>query len=206
MYTKDNRDILPLNDCGGLDGMIGSVGDMVSPEGCWVSGHAKWDTNAVNIENGQLFKYNRSTTIYRCPADRSKAETLDGVHLKMQRARSYAMSGSLNCNKWRSELTYKRRSAIPNPSEVFVFLDVHEDSIADAHFKIVNLSEEYGNAWISLPSDRHGRGANLSFADGHATTWKWKWPKKFINFLQPTANRSDESDLRRLQAGIMPKP
>ncbi len=204
MYTSDNNDVLPLNNCGGLDGMIGSVGDMVSPEGSWVSGHAKWDTNTVNIENGLLFQYNRSATIYRCPADKSKAETLDGVKLKMNRTRSYSMSGSLNCDKWRSDLTYKRSSAIPNPSEVFVFLDVHEDSIADAHFKIVNSSEEFGNAWINLPSDRHSRGANLSFADGHVTTWKW--PKNFINYLQPTANPSDESDLRRLQAGIMPKP
>src|SRR5512138_442455 len=29
--------------------------------------------------------------------------------------------------------------------------------------------------WMPQPSDRHNRGANLSFADGHVAPHKWRW-------------------------------
>jgi len=91
----------------------------------------------------------------------------------------------MNCTKWRAAYTYKRSSLItaPSPTAAFVFLDVNEESISDGHFKIVNPDEKYGNEWVSLPSDRHDRGCNLSFADGHVEHWKWKWPKKWIDYF-----------------------
>jgi prepilin-type processing-associated H-X9-DG protein len=39
--------------------------------------------------------------------------------------------------------------------------------------------------WWSLPSDRHGRSGNLSFADGHVISKKWKISKVYVSFPQP---------------------
>jgi prepilin-type processing-associated H-X9-DG protein len=30
--------------------------------------------------------------------------------------------------------------------------------------------------WWDMPANRHSRGANLSFADGHVEHWKWRVP------------------------------
>jgi prepilin-type processing-associated H-X9-DG protein len=115
----------------------------------------------------------------------------------------------MHCTKWRSDYSFQRSSLIisPSPVQVFVFLDVNEGSISDGHFKMINPWEpKYGDEWISLPSDRHDRGCNLSFADGHVDPWKWKYPKTFVKYFQPLANADDEKDFRKLQEGIKQSP
>jgi prepilin-type processing-associated H-X9-DG protein len=179
-------------------------------EGCWVTGHAKWDTGPANIERGTLYPYVGSAGPYGCPADRSFSEDHSGEILDRRRTRRYSMSGSIHCTKWRSEYSFQRTGSVnqPGPSEVFLHLDVNEQSISDGHFKIVNPGEHaaYGSQWISLPADRHSRGCNLSFVDGHAATWKWLAPKKWTSYFQTTSGAEDEKDLRRLQRGIKQQP
>jgi prepilin-type N-terminal cleavage/methylation domain-containing protein/prepilin-type processing-associated H-X9-DG protein len=58
------------------------------------------------------------------------------------------------------------------------------------------------NHWGDLPADRHRRGANLSFADGHVEYWKWQWPKVFQMWGQSVANQKELEDLRRIQEGV----
>jgi prepilin-type N-terminal cleavage/methylation domain-containing protein/prepilin-type processing-associated H-X9-DG protein len=211
IYVHDNDDKLPRNECEDLysDAMRSMLPLMQSQPGDWVTGHAKWDTNSANIEKGVIFPYSGSAAIYRCPADRSSAERMDGSKLNLPRTRSYSMSGSIHCTKWRSGYSFKRSSSInnPGPSEVFLFLDVNEQSIADGHFKIVTpLEGAMGNQWISLPADRHNQGCNLSFVDGHAESWRWKAPKTFRHYFQGVDSPGDERDLRRLQRGIKQTP
>jgi prepilin-type processing-associated H-X9-DG protein len=66
----------------------------------------------------------------------------------------------------------------PSPSRAFVFIDEREDGINDGWF-IVDMSgfsPQNPNAYtiVDYPADRHNRGVNLSFADGHTETWRWK--------------------------------
>jgi prepilin-type N-terminal cleavage/methylation domain-containing protein/prepilin-type processing-associated H-X9-DG protein len=221
MYTGDNHDELALNECMDLFGtMHPPIWSMSSPEGCWVTGHAKWDINTANIEKGTLYPYAKNAQIYRCPAHRSKVEPAGtpwprppgAVTLNLPRTRSYSMSGSMHCTKWRSDYTFKRGAMInnPSPANAFVFLGVNEDCISDGHFKIVTTSEpngnQFGNEWIVLPADRHDRGCNLSFADGHVESWHWRWPKRFIKYEQIFADPEDEKDFRRLQERIKQTP
>jgi prepilin-type N-terminal cleavage/methylation domain-containing protein/prepilin-type processing-associated H-X9-DG protein len=214
MYSGDNNDELPLNECADLYAAMGMpIWQMGSPEGNWVTGHAKWDTDTENIKKGTLFPFTGNVDIYLCPTDKSKAEkpgTPPGfAKLDLPRTRSYSMSGSMHCTKWRSDYSYKRSSLIHSsgPAQAFVFLDVNEASISDGHFKIINPEEpKFGDKWISLPSDRHDRGCNLSFADGHVDHWKWNYPKTFINYFQSLANAKDEMDLRKMQEGIKHSP
>ena len=54
--------------------------------------------------------------------------------------------------------------------------------------------------WLEMPSDRHNRGCNFSFVDGHVEHWRWRWPKVFEEDSQRPANDLDKADLQRLQA------
>jgi prepilin-type processing-associated H-X9-DG protein len=55
-----------------------------------------------------------------------------------------------------------------------------------------------------MPSDRHNRGANLSFADGHVEHWKWKVPKTALYWIQavPTAEQPDYDRVRNAMRGV----
>ena len=67
MYTDDNDNVVPPNH------NAGSGSAWISLRGSWILGNARRDITDLNIRNGILFKYNDSTAIYRCPADRGKA-------------------------------------------------------------------------------------------------------------------------------------
>jgi len=171
----------------------------------WCPGNTRIDSNTTNIESGCLFPYNRSTAIYHCPADQSKISGPDGTKLTKLRTRSYNMSGSLNCETPRAvipDFTKFPEIINPAPTQVFVFLDVHEESISDAHFGIAPPGTQFGNVWGDLPADRHSRGCNLSFADGHVQHWKWAARKKFLRWGQTAIDDGDLRDLRRIQSGV----
>jgi prepilin-type processing-associated H-X9-DG protein len=87
---------------------------------------------------------------------------------------------------------------------VFGFIDERAQSI-DAGLFIIEqpprITVDSGTRnWISLPSDRHSQGANLSFLDGHVEHWKWKAPKIYKGFNVPTTH--DLPDQRRLQEAV----
>ena len=59
-----------------------------------------------------------------------------------------------------------------SPSQVFVFLDEHEDSINDGYF-FIGSSATRPAGFNEQPASRHNRGANFVFADGHAERHRW---------------------------------
>jgi prepilin-type processing-associated H-X9-DG protein len=64
----------------------------------------------------------------------------------------------------------------PPPSQTWVFIDEHEDSIEDGWFEVALPSPTQAwlpHCWIELPASRHNGGATLSFADGHVEIKKW---------------------------------
>ena len=56
-----------------------------------------------------------------------------------------------------------------NPSQIFVFLDEHPDTINDGFF--MNRLDD--PAWGNLPASYHNRATSFSFADGHSETHRW---------------------------------
>ncbi len=203
MYTHDNADILPANNFVDALKIGAGVGAIVGPS--WCPGDPRNDFTTENVQKGELFPYTRSVAIYHCPADYSK---LAGPTGDMLRTRSYSMSGSIN-----SDITthimpgFRKASEMrnPQPSDVFVFLDVNENCISDGHFAIhpdsADVPKEQRDQWINMPSDRHGQAGNLSFADGHLERWLWNAPKKFDGWNQK-AEGKDLQDLRKLQRAI----
>jgi prepilin-type processing-associated H-X9-DG protein/prepilin-type N-terminal cleavage/methylation domain-containing protein len=169
---------------------------------------ADTELDPSNIINGLLFPYNRSLAIYHCPADDSTLETPEGQPLQQLRWRSYNMSQSINGYP-QGDMEYysiipawTRLTAIrhPDPGDLFVLIDENADTIEDAEFGNPPVGSPYfeQNVWWDMPSDRHGQGANLSFADGHVEHWKWNVPKVFYEWVQPVPP-AEMPDYQRVQ-------
>jgi prepilin-type N-terminal cleavage/methylation domain-containing protein/prepilin-type processing-associated H-X9-DG protein len=192
MYLGDNNDTLPPNDYM----LIGSFPESLA--GSWVVGCTLIDANTTRLEQGVLFSYVKSAFVYRCPGDNSKVNGSS-----TPRTRSYAMNIHLNSRANQNGIganPVKKLNRFTNSlSNVFVFIDEHESSIEDGTFGLLPYPSR---EWLNFPSDRHGGGANLTFADGHAQKWKWRYKKVFVASSQPTANADDLADLQKLQRAI----
>ena len=197
LYALDNNDVLPPNDSIMVYTARRSVG---AASISWCPDHARTDTNTVDLRSGVLFQYNTSVAIYHCPADKSTVETPDGQPLPQLRNRSYNMSQSVNgypeyltglgmpglsdlpCWKKFTEILH------PIPSQLFVFIDEHPDTLLDAQFGNPVGRAVLAADLVRLPADRHNQGGCLSFADGHAERWRWVVPKVVISTVgQPPA-------------------
>ncbi|HTB84541.1 MAG TPA: hypothetical protein VK742_12875 [Candidatus Sulfotelmatobacter sp.] len=178
----------------------------------WCTNVAPYDATPAGIQNGLLFQYNTSVAIYKCPADQSTIQTLSGVTLPTPRLRSYNMSQSINGVVYAGQAAteiphFDKTTSIrgPAPTELFVFLETHENEITDTEFGIPVVPDWWSQGyWWDIPANRHAQGCSFSFADGHVEHWKWKVP------MQVTVPRGDEQpvaddqwdDYNRLQTGF----
>jgi prepilin-type N-terminal cleavage/methylation domain-containing protein/prepilin-type processing-associated H-X9-DG protein len=203
LYALDNRDLLAPNCAVSLIG-----GGVLAQNVSWCPDHAATDTNSGDLQTGVLFQYNTSVSIYHCPADQSHVVDGAGNELPMLRNRSYNMSQSVNgCPELVPmpapvyELpAWKTFSGIvkPVPARLFVFIDENADTLLDAQFGNPVGIPFFPAIWFDKPSDRHNRGANLSFADGHAERWRWAVPKTPSYAGQPVG-AGEQPDFQRVQ-------
>ena len=89
-----------------------------------------------------------------------------------------------------------RITDIPQPSEIFVFVEEHPDSINDGYF----INQFYLNKWIDLPASDHNGAAPFAFADGHARLRRWvdastKQPAQPGAIVFPLAVGAETTDL-----------
>lgn len=186
LYATDNADLLAPNNS--IMAFSGPSWSVAAASISWCPDSPRTDTNTLALQSGVLFPYNTSVGIYHCPADQSKVERA-GLPTAQRRNRSYNMSQSVNgfpeyleqlglpglsdIPSWR-KLTEIRR---PVPSQLFVFIDEHEDTLYDAQFGNPAGAPWWGPMWFDMPADRHNRGGCLTFADGHVERWRWKVAK-----------------------------
>ena len=208
LYVSDNNDFLvPNNSVASISGGSTGAGSALAQGVSWcLDQDARTELTPSNIVNGLLFQYNSQIGIYHCPADQSTLETTAGQKLPDLRWRSYNMSESVNgypeFNQYIYETipAWKKFTEIrhPVPSELFVFIDEHEDSILDAQFGNPPAGTWGDGFWWDLPANPHNQGANLSFADGHVEHWKWNVAKTFLYFVQPVPPE-EMPDYQRVQ-------
>jgi prepilin-type N-terminal cleavage/methylation domain-containing protein/prepilin-type processing-associated H-X9-DG protein len=210
-YAMDHEDVLPPNQSV-YDLDTGAPIPGVDLGWTWCPGNTRVDTNTANIEAGYLFPYNRSPRIYHCPADRSTVVLPDGTQTGVLRTRSYNMSESINGISFAtgsgldSLPSFRKFTQIsqPTPSDLFVFIDVHEAGILDSLFGIPWPGSYFPDMWWDLPANRHSQGCNFSFADGHSEHWKWRVPKIFRMLGQPVTDPLELQDFRRVQSHVRP--
>jgi prepilin-type N-terminal cleavage/methylation domain-containing protein len=183
-----------------------STGVWRSSSNSWTGpSSAPFDLDDSPIRQGTFFRlgYIRSPGTFRCPADDSEARGRNGKSAGVPRSRSYSMNGNFAGRPEEAQLVFDRENLTYSPSQVFVFIDEHEDGIDDAQFLVWPNPDD---RWVNLPADRHDRNGILSFADGHLEQWKWKWPKQFKkkqSYWKRAENAADLADLRRLQEAII---
>src|SRR6266516_2590062 len=89
MYCDDNQDNLPANEAINISANRAALSVGANS---WLQGNAWTDTSLTNIQRGALFTYNKSTGIYKCPADRSTVRDQAGL----PRTRSVSMCMYMN--------------------------------------------------------------------------------------------------------------
>ena len=214
LYAVDNDDVLPPNDSiMAFSGTNGTNTSVAASSISWCPDHARTDTDTVDLRKGALFQYNTSVAIYHCPADKSTVETPSGQLLPQLRNRSYNMSQSVNgypeylmtlgmptlaaLPYWKKFAEIRR----PIPSQLFVFIDEHPDTLLDAQFGNPAGLPFWSPMWFDMPADRHNQGACLSFADGHAERWRWRVPMTFW-YLGQTPTADQMPDFLRVQSAM----
>ena len=181
MYAGDN------------DGFLaGCLGDWRSGK-VWVPGGLNFNGgNRDNTDKGLLVdpkrgallgKYLQNAEVFKCPADKSFVTV---ARKAVPRVRSISMSQSFGRNpsegggagQWlpyASFRTYKKEGdmGVPGPSNLFVFLDEHPNSINDAAFAVKCDARDGGARIIDFPASFHNGACGFAFGDGHAEIKKW---------------------------------
>jgi prepilin-type N-terminal cleavage/methylation domain-containing protein/prepilin-type processing-associated H-X9-DG protein len=120
-------------------------------------------TDASLLKNSLLGSLTGSTGIYKCPGD---------ITINV---RSFSMNCAMHGNDTDLMTDYTfftKASALPAPTQLFVFIDESSDTIDNAHF-LINFDKTYTAAVADNPAVYHGPSGNLSFADGHASARRW---------------------------------
>ena len=167
--------------------------DYVATTMQWVPGHVNFapnnpaNTNKNNLLKGQLGKYLKSPDVFKCPADKS---TVKMGKKSLPRVRSISMSQSFGSPKngaghWLPSSTFRTYPTMgsmvdPAPSNLFVFLDEHPDSINDAALAVKCDTRDGGARIIDFPASFHNGACGFAFADGHAEIKKWQDPRTVV--------------------------
>jgi len=194
MYTDDHNGFLAVNHAGG-----GPTDNTLS----WVTGWEDYNNSQADTDTSFLIdpnrallaRYTKSTAVYKCPADLSRA----GGGNSAPRVRSYSMNVAVGPDvnpgqdahvkqgknglsapySWLPWPTYKvfiKESEFtnPKPAELWVILDESPDSINDGCFAVQIPASGTGSAvWVDTPSNAHGNACGFAFADGHSEIHKW---------------------------------
>ena len=197
MYTDDNADNLAINS---------DWNTVYKSTPSWVSNIEDWftsqqDTNVYYLKDPKaslLGSYiGSSTAIFHCPADNFLAP----VQRKAQwnyRIRSCAMNGALgagikyagfpfSANFWWASKSSQLNN--PGPSQTWVFLDEHPDSLDDpvlyTYYGYTNGTGQF----TELPAANHSRAVGISFADGHSEIHRWAGANIVLPVIYTTAGR-----------------
>lgn len=191
MYADDNNDVL-LFASESYD-----ADKLWTKDYAWVSGildpqfpdRDDWDPE-LTIKQSPMWPYcGRNLAVWKCPSDQSSVNFAGQIH---PRVRSMSMNVYLggwggtygNWDHvmgaiWSDFKIYSKMSdlANPGPANLFVFLDMREDSIDMGNFATAmagwpDRPNEY--RFFDLPGFYHHFAAGFSYADGHSEIHKWR--------------------------------
>ncbi len=164
----------------------------------WVgTGWLTWGSDAINtnfnflVGTGSLIApyIGKAQNVFKCPADNyaSPLQRRKGWGSRVRSVAMNAFSGTTDdasqMNLWRG---WKKTTdpAKRSPSELFVLLDEHPDSINDAYY--VAVLQGYGapNGWCDVPATYHNGACGFAFLDGHSQIKRWLGKLRSAEWLQ----------------------
>jgi prepilin-type N-terminal cleavage/methylation domain-containing protein len=179
MYADDSKGVLACN--------FGGAAARTNLN--WVADLLDWSTNSDNTNTAELTAaalgpyVNRSILVYHCPSDRILTHDQAAAGWPY-RARTYSMNASVGNAGTISDsgvnsnnpgyVQFFKASSIPRPSNIFVFIEEHPNTIYDGYF--VNRIDYHYKEWLRLPASYHNNSSALSFADGHGEFHRWLCP------------------------------
>jgi prepilin-type N-terminal cleavage/methylation domain-containing protein/prepilin-type processing-associated H-X9-DG protein len=210
MYAGDNNDNLAIND--DHSNPYQPPGGSTTPN--WITGWLDWYPNSDNTNTDYLVGDEKSLfganlghnyRVFACPG----ANFVSANQRKSawdHRARSVSMDGAVglgdkgayqNLFTTRTHAWYTAVKSTsfhsPGPSDVWVFLDEHPDSIDDGIF----FTPTYAvSSLVEIPGCQHGGACGIAFADGHAEIHKWRGtfstkPVQYVYTVQVPIPTSD---------------
>ena len=142
------------------------------------------NTNKAWVVNGVLANYTANALgIYKCPADNflSQDQRARGW---TRRLRSYSMNAFFGrfdafnfadptkrgANALLSDYKqFMKTTDVPQPTQTWVTLDEHGDSINDGYF----INNPNSGHWGDIPASYHNGACGFAYADGHSEIHKW---------------------------------
>lgn len=189
MYSADHAGALVPNAHGPGSGQeperLSWVGGWMDLSGSLDNTELRWLMDPTFRQGARLAPYLQAPAVYRCPADRSGVPTAAGWQPRLRTvSMNCYMNGmeTLGVNAyWQSDqyLTFHTAADLNRvpASMMFVFVDEREDSINDGYFAS-DLDNQLGvHTIVDFPGSYHLNGANLTFADGHAESRRWRDPR-----------------------------
>ena len=200
LYAGDYRDQLVNNH---------GYPEILAKRNSWVNNMMTWgtepdNTNTAFITEAKLGPYlSKTINVYKCPADKALSDVQRAKGWSA-RVRSYSMNAHIGDGGEQAPKginganpDYKQflsLSDFQQPSNLFVLLDEHPDSINDGWFLPFVIQNP---TWIDMPASYHNGAAGFSFADGHSETHRWidsstKWPARQRGIQYPVNLRRNE--------------
>jgi prepilin-type processing-associated H-X9-DG protein len=181
MYAEDNSGrLVPAYH--GTGGQGGDPRSSLGPS--WAAGRQDWtsaadNTNLLLLTNPKYTRLAdylaRNPKSFKCPGD-SYLSTVQRNQGWTQRVRSYSGNvgigqGVLDAGTW--DPLYRQVTNIvdliyPSPSETWVFIEEHPDSMNDPAF-----FSPYRTSFVDAPAAFHNGACAFAFADGHADLHRW---------------------------------
>ncbi len=192
MYANDNNDNLAYNTDRFATPMqtVGLPPSWVySSQNAYMTwGTDKYNTNVQFMINSQLSALGdyiaKSVGIFHCPADSyiSSAQRAQGWG---NRVRSCAMNAAIgggikyyganggSPQPWFYNVKKSSDFHNPSPTDSWLLLDQHPDSIDDGAF-FFNPQDPNTAKFMELPGSNHGDASGIAFADGHTEIYKMR--------------------------------
>src|SRR5688572_26162251 len=180
VYADENEDRAAANF--GKDQVLEEIANRTYRN--WVNNVLDWSDNPMNTNTALLFAggigpyLSGVDGVFRCPSDFALSDLQEQLGWR-SRVRSYSMNlmvgdaGNFSASGANTNNPNYRQffttTEIPQPSDIFVFIEEHPDTLDDGYF----LNKPYGANWIDLPASYHSGGANVAFADGHVEHHRW---------------------------------
>jgi prepilin-type N-terminal cleavage/methylation domain-containing protein/prepilin-type processing-associated H-X9-DG protein len=193
IYAGDNQERLAINSDPHVYNTTYYPQGSTSPS--WIAGSLDWSAGAYNTNTSYLVnnKYSllgdylgNNPVLFTCPADHyaSPSEARLGWQ---HRSRTVAMNGAVGDGYkydqnsggtpwgWSPWYVVKKTTAFlsPGPSDCWVILDEHPDSIDDA---VLYTPCYPTTVFTEMPGNQLAHGCGIAFADGHAEQHIWRGP------------------------------